>query len=527
VVAELADELLDYEPDLLILYVGHNEFYGAFGTASTVGIGGNPTLTRLYLELTNVRTFVLLRDAIEAVVGLFRSPVKIEPGKTLMAEVIGDEAITYGSDEYWVTLEAFEENLRGIIRNARSRKVPVLVSGLVSNVRDHPPFLSAHRPDMDVEARERWDRAIAAGDSAMVRGSFDLALRHYEVACALDSTHALGLFKLAGSLLKTADTAEARRRFLAAKDCDLLRFRASEDLITRLRSLTRETATPLAAVDSAFESRSPGRLIGRELMMEHLHPTIEGYALMAETFAATMRRHGLVFGRDRWSSAMEVPAHVALRNAAVSQFDTLAGAIKIELLTHRWPFVRETLPFTYQPKDRVEEIVFRYVQGRIAWSEARYEIAEEYARAGRFEDARRECRAVAAVIPYSYHPYLRIADYYSREGKRREALQAYEHTTQVQDNPFSRLKKSVILLEDELPREARAELQRALALPGATQQLSSVQMSLAHYLLGVASAKIGDLATARASARSALQYNPESQEAADLLRQLDRISPRP
>ena len=523
VVSELVDELLDYEPDLFVLYVGHNEFYGAFGAASTVGIGGNPSLTRLYLKLTHLRSFVLLREIVEAARGLFSGPPEDLTGKTLMAEVIGEQAIPYGSDEYWSTIDAFEQNLRGILETCRRRSVPVVVSSLVSNVRDHAPFQSGFRIGLSSQDRAQWERIVASGDSAMARAEYGEAVRRFGAARAIDSTHALGLYKLAGALLKAGNVSEARPVFLAAKDYDLLRFRASEDLIARLRLVSRETSTALAPVDSAFESNSPGGLIGHELMMEHLHPTIGGYALMAEAFAGVMRRHGLVFGREAWVAAPAVPETAVLHRSAVSRFDTLVGLIKIELLTHRWPFVQETVPFVYEPKDAIEEIVYRYVQGRTAWSEARYELAEEYASAGRFAEARRECRAVANVIPHSYQPYLRIADYYGKEGKRQEALEAYDECTKVQDNPFSRIKRAVILLETERSREALSELHAALALPRSLEQLSALQLSLAQYLLGVAYAKLSDFGRARQSAQAALRYDPSSSEARDLLRQLDSI----
>jgi len=257
--------------------------------------------------------------------------------------------------------------------------------------------------------------------------------------------------------------------------------------------------------------------------MEHLHPNIGGYVLMAEAFASSMRTRGLLFGRQGWDAAPLLTETEVLKNSPVSQFDTLMGAIKIELLTHRWPFVRETVPFVYRPKDAIEGIVYRYVQGQSAWSEARYELSEEYVRTGRFDDARRECRAVAAVIPHSYQPYLRIADYYSKEGKPQEALQAYDECTKVQDNPFSRIKRAVILLETERSREALSELHAALALPRSLEQLSALQLSLAQYLLGVAYAKLSDFVRARQSAQAALRYDPSSSEARDLLRQLDSI----
>jgi tetratricopeptide (TPR) repeat protein len=523
VVAELVDELLDYQPDLLILYDGHNEFYGAFGAASTVGIGGSPWLTRLYLTLSHYKTFVLVRNVVEDLTGLFSHPKAAQPGRTLMAEVIGEQAIPYGSPEYWTTIDAFETNLKGMIETCRSRGVPVVLSSLVSNIRDHAPFRSALQGDLDAQSRSRWDQVTAAGDSAMAQDNVAEAVRLYTMARAIDSSHAGTLYKLAKALRRAGRVSEAREMFLWAKDYDLLRFRASEDLVRRLRFVAQATGTPLVPVDSAFEAHSEDGLIGSELMLEHLHPNIRGYALMAETFAKTIQTHGLLFDAGQWLAAAPVSENEVVRRSAISRFDTLVGSIKVELLTHRWPFLEKPEPYMFQPKDAVEGIVYRYIQGRLAWSEARYELAEYYAGSGRFDEARRECQAVATVIPFSYHPYLRIADYYSRQGLKTEAARAYQRCYEVQDNPFARVKLAVILLEENRAQLSLSQLQSALALPRSGEQLTSAQLSLAYYLQAVAQAKLGNFVKARESARTALRYDPASAEAKDLLRQLDAL----
>lgn len=68
-VADLARELMDYEPDLLIVYAGHNEFYGALGVGSAEFVGSRRWMVRLYLTLQEARTVRLLRDGLQAAAG--------------------------------------------------------------------------------------------------------------------------------------------------------------------------------------------------------------------------------------------------------------------------------------------------------------------------------------------------------------------------------------------------------------------------------------------------------------------------
>ena len=64
VVRDLLPEVLACSPDLIVIYVGHNEYYGAFGPASAVAANRTPWLIRLHLTLLRYRTYVLLRDVI-------------------------------------------------------------------------------------------------------------------------------------------------------------------------------------------------------------------------------------------------------------------------------------------------------------------------------------------------------------------------------------------------------------------------------------------------------------------------------
>src|SRR5713101_4018467 len=59
-VRDFVYELVKYEPDLLVIYLGHNEFYGALGVGSTEYLGKSASLINLYLKLNNLRIFRLV-----------------------------------------------------------------------------------------------------------------------------------------------------------------------------------------------------------------------------------------------------------------------------------------------------------------------------------------------------------------------------------------------------------------------------------------------------------------------------------
>src|SRR5579859_3968163 len=55
-----AREVVKQEPDAVLIYTGHNEFYGALGVASTSRLGSTPWLINTLLWLRQWRLFQLL-----------------------------------------------------------------------------------------------------------------------------------------------------------------------------------------------------------------------------------------------------------------------------------------------------------------------------------------------------------------------------------------------------------------------------------------------------------------------------------
>ncbi len=57
-------EILEYELDLILIYCGHNEFYGALGIASAEHLGRSRWLVKTHLNLQKLKTFWLVRATI-------------------------------------------------------------------------------------------------------------------------------------------------------------------------------------------------------------------------------------------------------------------------------------------------------------------------------------------------------------------------------------------------------------------------------------------------------------------------------
>ena len=439
----------------------------------------------------------------------------------MMQQMAAAQTILLHSPLYEQAKETYRENLTRLFETAQQGNVPILFSTLVSNLRDQSPLVSAFDEATSNNQKLRWQQLINEGDSATSRSEWQTAIDRFQEASRVDTQHALAFFKLGKACLASGRFDAAKGAFIQAKDRDALRFRATEEFQNVLISTCAEHNVPIARVDSSFASESPNGIIGDELILEHLHPNIRGYFLMAKIFAQAMKENALVAPSDEWETGSAISDSALMEQSTVSEFDETVGRLKVEFLKRRWPFNTGPTNYEFVAANPVESIAFRYVQQGIAWSDARYKLAEVYADNKRFDLARKECLAVAKVIPFSYNPLLRVADYYRMEGKRQEAKLAYEHCIAVEDNPYAHIKLGLSYLEEENPGMAAKELETSFVLNAKSGERLSVEASsAARYLLGVAYAKSGMLEKAKAELNRAIAINPNNTDAQDVLRQL-------
>ncbi|MGE5351325.1 MAG: SGNH/GDSL hydrolase family protein [Acidobacteriota bacterium] len=249
---DLMPGVLRQKPDVILIYAGHNEYYGALGAASTLPFGRSRYLTNLMLYLERFKTVELMNDIATIIFRIFRHDRQFG---IVSSEITSDQEIPYNSRLFQDGVLQFEGNLRDILSMARSSGVPVVLGTLVCNLKDQPPFISSSGRGLP-SAEETFMRAL--------------------------------------SKLKSNKTDEADSLFRFARDLDMLRFRAPEEMNSVIKSLAGEFNFPVVKIDSVFDSISPSGITGNDLMTDHLHPNLYGYQMMGELFYEKIRDIGIV-----------------------------------------------------------------------------------------------------------------------------------------------------------------------------------------------------------------------------------------
>ncbi len=453
--ADFTPEVLEHDPDAVLVYAGHNEYLGVLGVGSAYG-GGSPALTRLRLALRNFRLLALANRAWASVT---RGDAIPRDG-TLMARVASERSIPLGSPLYEAGLAQFGANLRRVLELCVARDVPVFVGTLASNEADQPPFMTVPPEGTGASA---WAARVAQAEELFDSGPLP---RADAAAAALmaDAPLAPDGFWLRGrTLLEAGETGAARQAFLDAKDRDALRFRAPEAVNAIIRQLAAEYGAVVVDTQGLLARRSPAGAIGRALMLEHLHPNHEGYFLLSEAFRRALADAGLPFGGDA------LDEDVARREAPLTEVERLAGEYRVARLMTDWPFHDERQPLVLpEPTTEPERIARRWFDGGIEWAEAMNEALRHYQRAGEWIEASRVAVNVATAFPFRPDAQVVAGSLLLRAGAPGRALPFLHAAARMQPRDTATLMSlaQAYYMDGRIP-ESLQVLERVLAIdPG-------------------------------------------------------------
>ena len=527
-VLDLLPEVLEHEPDLIIIYMGHNEFYGAFGVGSSQYLGTNGTLILLYLKLKRLRFVQLLGDLIGWIDNLFSGQGKT-PSGTLMAKMISDQSINIHSDKFRAACENFQKNLTAIVRRTRQKNVQVILSTLVSNLKDHEPFVSGFAKNTDESTRRKWEALFLQARSYQEAGEQDEALQQFNKAALLDSLPARLHFYRAKSLLVVGDTLEALKEFEKARDLDRLRFRAPGVFNEIIKKVGKNEGIPVLDMEEIFRAASPDGIPGKELFLEHLHPNFDGYRLIAQSFMEAMRTLQVInppkkiTGEEKLLPPKKIDYTVKnfrKDSSGVTKLDLEFGNLRNFFLTRKWPFPEQPTDLNlYQPvgSQITAKIALAHIQKEMYWDEAHYQLAQYYEQQKQFRKAYREYLAVYLPFQENYFPAMKIGDLYAAQEEYGEANYWYNKAVQADSlNPALFAKFGQNLVFDAKFHVALKYLNKSLQLDSTMQSFSGEQKAAIHYFLGLSYANLKNWKIANRNINQSLQLNPAFEPARKL-----------
>ncbi len=515
-VLDIAREVVDLQPDLFIVYDGHNEFYGALGIASHESLGGSRWLTLAYLRLIHIKAFILLRNTFTTVAGFFKPASTPEEGGTMMERLARGQYIPYASTTYQNALKIFKANMLELTEICSSHNISLILTSQVSNVRDQPPFVSEENSTITLDRLSTFNTAFNAGLTLWMEGHPDSALEQFYKSAAIDSLRADVHYQIARCLGSLGQETNARREYIAARDYDKLRFRASSDFNTAILGMNNNDRTVAVDMEAAFMHEAPDSTIGNDLILEHLHPNARGYFTIAKEYARAMREHQFLASTEEWQSRDTISDATLWQHQPMTELDERYAQRRIDILTSGWPFKPQSSHQHAIPEgDTLGRIVEQVVDARLTWEQGHVAAAEHYERRGDLEKAEKEYQAVMNQVPLNVSSYFRLSHLYIQQSRIDDARRVLLESLKIERSAFASRALGGIELNSGNPAEAVPYLAQAFALSEGVDERSD-----AGFFYALALTRAGKPELAVTPLQQVLAINPKFKPARDLLRKI-------
>ncbi len=485
-VLDLSDDLMKYNPDLFIVYDGHNEFYGVLGVASNERVAPARWMTLLYLRMIHLRTFQLMKHTMDEVLGfLEKAPIDYSSHSTIMEQVAQGKNVPYGNDVYVKSYTVFEQNLKDLADRCRDRHIPLFLSTQVSNIRDQFPFISNHSPNISEQQRSQFEQLYKSGLDLQSKGNLDSAIIRFRSSIELDTLYADAHYRLAQCLDAQGKKHEAYSEYVLARDYDELRFRTDSKFNDLIRTMEDSGHCFIVDIEKTFKSLSQDSLIGHDFIFEHLHPNARGHFFIAKEYAMLMRKHGLLASPEEWAKCDTVTDDFLWQHRHVTEVDEFLAVRKTEFLTSRWPF--KSPPSTVMPikeTDTLRFIAEQAARNQIGWVTAHENAAEYYMQHHDFINTEKEYETIMSQFPLDITAYLKLAQLCFMQKDFPKTEKTLLASLQIQQTAFANRILGDISIKQKRPEKAihyYEELSKFLVSP--TVSAENAYMLAFAYLL--------------------------------------------
>jgi len=397
-----AKEVVNYQPDAVLIYTGHNEFYGAMGAASTQNLGSNPHLINFILGLRNLRLAQLIINIYEGLKKSSGTP-GLKPGGDRMQLMVAKQEIPYHSDLYEKGTTQFRDNMDQIMNLFSDHHIPLFVSDLVSNEKDLKPFISFKPDSIKFPV---FKTVFNTGLKAFENNDLSSANTSFKKADDIYGSSALCNYYLGQLAYKQNDFVNAKKYFLKAKDLDGLRFRAPEQFNEILVTLCNKYPnTHLVDTRAAFENDADHQIIGDELTVDHVHPNLRGYAIMSDVFYEAIKKYQVIPA----ANGNEMTFKSLLQKMPQNMVDSLAGVYRVLNLKKKWPYNDPHAADTIKIETKEATLAYKLVFQNIKWDNIMDELYGYYLNNRELLKARNVLENLSLEYPADPDLYERIA----------------------------------------------------------------------------------------------------------------------
>jgi lysophospholipase L1-like esterase len=428
---DFADEIIEQKPDAVLIYAGHNEFLGILGVGSNYTAMGSGTTTRWFLSLKDFRIFQLIQriyfglatpEESANTVKNGNQPVSLEEQKTgqqsrtFMAKVAKNKAIAKGSSVYKAGLIQFENNMSELLAKYRKANIQVYLSTIASNHANQAPFSSLPIESSLVNSTNAFFASIEKLSQREQIQDLESASTTF-----FKSTSADLHFKIANLALQLKQASIAKKHFALAVEHDQLRFRAPSAMNDIIRKLAAQYNAVLVDAQSELAIRSPDGIVGSAMMLEHLHPNLQGYFVISNAFYEAIAANANI------KPFTKVSIDRAWRERLVLAQEEYYGFATILNLTSDYPFSQNpTTPSLPKPSDWQQQLGLDFFVKKISWLQMMEISLERYRGENNPIMMAKAIQILADALPHNGLYNLQIAEIKFTQQRFSESLYYYQ-----------------------------------------------------------------------------------------------------
>ena len=308
-------ETVGYNPDMAVFYTAHNDFVQLDNRRSDFDVQPLVFGDKEFFDQW-FRSCIKKSAFLSEITRLFIR-VKIERHKWQDQHKKDDapaietwekfynpeyDAIDHGSYVFKTIHANWVRNVNKIIHLARRRHIPVVFFEAVCNLKEYQPNESVHRLDLTKAELERWEALNKDAEHAFLDKHYEKATEFYEQCLTIDPEYALTYYRLGQCFESLSQFAKANQNYLLANDKDRVPLRAPSEVnqfYESLRSAALERVTVIPT-EKIFEKFSPNGIVDSHLLLDTMHPSIEGQAIASLEIVKAIYKQGLVAPRKLW-----------------------------------------------------------------------------------------------------------------------------------------------------------------------------------------------------------------------------------
>jgi len=285
-------ETTGYQPDLFVIYCGNNEIFGPYGPGTVFSVLNKRALVKFRIWTTSLKMDQFFKNTASFLNHYFLKRKSLQWGG--MGMFLGKQIFS-GDRRIPETVGNYCKNIREMVAAAQRCGTKVVLCTVAANLKDFPPLGSVHRTGLLGWEIKKWESLYQQGIFLERRGLVSEAVQAYREAERTDNLYAELNFRLGRCYYRTGNYLKAKEYYSMARDNDTLRFRPDRAINQVLRhdyqNLLPGLGVKLVDVEETLSRVSPGGIIGRDLLYDHVHLNIDGHYLVAskifEAVAAT------------------------------------------------------------------------------------------------------------------------------------------------------------------------------------------------------------------------------------------------